>query len=113
MPALIIIFAQVMQGVNVQYIIEPLVETPLYAACTMAFSSEWQQIQGSWYCPEFILPKWREVQRRHPPAVQCVIALGVPLYPDEIIIFSLTMMAPFLGDMQVARILTCSAIFIK
>src|SRR3989344_7005129 len=47
MPALMIIFAQFTQGVKVVYIVEPFVLMPCTAACTIAFSSEWQQTHGS------------------------------------------------------------------
>src|SRR3989344_5420765 len=108
-----IILAHIVQGVNVVYITPPLVAVPLYAAWVIAFSSEWQQMQGSLYSPDFILPRCLEVHRWQPPSVQCLIPLGEPLYPVDIIILSLTIMAPFLADIQVERNLTCSAIFIK
>ena len=36
-----IILAQSRQGLNVVYKVQPLTAMPLYAACTMAFSSAW------------------------------------------------------------------------
>src|SRR3989339_1949469 len=53
------------------------------------------------------------MQRAQPPSIQFFTPAGVPLYPVEIIFFSLTIIAPFAGLIQLDRVATTSAIFIK
>ncbi len=84
------------------YIVEPSIDVPALAACTIAFCSACIARQSSCLSPEGTF----NFCRKHPVSSQCRHPTGAPLYPVANILLSLTITAPTLRLKQVERVLT-------
>jgi len=82
----------------------PPLDLALPASIT-AFSSAWIQRQESKLTPDGAF----ELHLSQPPSLQLTQPKGVPLYPVEIILKSLTITAPTARFMQFERVATTSA----